>query len=217
MSDFASLRMTMVDTQVRPSDVTRFPIIEAMLHVPRENYVPAAKRDAAYIGANIELGGGRVLLEARTFAKMIEALDIGPSDLVLDVGAGLGYSTALLARLAQTVVALEEDETLASEAGRILGEDGVDNAVVVQGALAAGAAKYAPYDVIVVGGGIEQLPQAIADQLKEGGRIVAIEMTGALGTVKHGLKTDGRIDWRFAFNAGAPVLPGFTKEKTFTL
>lgn len=217
MSDFASLRMTMVDTQVRPSDVTRFPIIEAMLHVPRENYVPAAKRDAAYIGANIELGGGRVLLEARTFAKMIEALDIGPSDLVLDVGAGLGYSTALLARLAQTVVALEEDETLASEAGRILGEDGVDNAVVVQGALAAGAAKYAPYDVIVIGGGIEQLPQAIADQLKEGGRIVAIEMTGALGTVKHGLKTDGRIDWRFAFNAGAPVLPGFTKEKTFTL
>lgn len=217
MSDFASLRMTMVDTQVRPSDVTRFPIIEAMLHVPRENYVPAAKRDAAYIGANIELGGGRVLLEARTFAKMIEALDIGPSDLVLDVGAGLGYSTALLARLAQTVVALEEDETLASEAGRILGEDGVDNAVVVQGALAAGAAKYAPYDVIVIGGGIEQLPQAIADQLKEGGRIVAIEMTGALGTVKHGLKTDGHIDWRFAFNAGAPVLPGFTKEKTFTL
>ena len=217
MSDFASLRMTMVDTQVRPSDVTRFPIIEAMLHVPRENYVPAAKRDAAYIGANIELGGGRVLLEARTFAKMIEALDIGPSDLVLDVGAGLGYSTALLARLAQTVVALEEDETLASEAGRILGEDGVDNAVVVQGALAAGAAKYAPYDVIVVGGGIEQLPQAIADQLKEGGRIVAIEMTGARGTVKHGLKTDGHIDWRFAFNAGAPVLPGFAKEKTFTL
>lgn len=217
MSDFASLRMTMVDTQIRPSDVTRFPIIDAMLHVPRENYVPQSKRDAAYIGANIDLGGGRALLEPRTFAKMIETLDILPSDLVLDVGAGLGYSTALLARLAQTVVALEEDEAMADEAGRVLAADGVDNAVVVKGALTAGAAKYAPYDVIMIGGGVEDVPQALADQLKEGGRIVTVVMTGALGTVKHGLKTDGRIDWRYAFNASAPVLPGFAKEKTFSL
>ncbi|WP_283177822.1 protein-L-isoaspartate O-methyltransferase [Gemmobacter sp. 24YEA27] len=217
MSDFASLRMTMVDTQIRPSDVTRFPIIDAMLHVPRENYVPPSKRDAAYIGANLDLGSGRALLDPRTFAKMIETLDILPSDLVLDIGAGFGYSTALLARLAQTVVALEEDEAMAEEAGRILAADGVDNAVVVKGSLTGGAAKYAPYDAIVVGGGIEELPEAIASQLKEGGRIVAVVMTGALGTVKYGLKTDGRIDWRYAFNASAPVLPGFAKEKTFTL
>ncbi|NPD15932.1 protein-L-isoaspartate O-methyltransferase [Xinfangfangia sp. D13-10-4-6] len=217
MSDFASLRMTMVDTQVRPSDVTKFPIIDAMLHVPRENYVPADKRDAAYIGAHVGLGADRVLLEPRTFAKMIEALEIGPGDLVLDVGAGLGYSSALLARLVQTVVALEEDPALATEAERILAADGVDNVVVVQGPLAAGAAKYAPYDAIVISGAIEELPEALTAQLKEGGRIVAVVMTGALGTVKHGLKTDGRIDWRFAFNAAAPVLPGFTKEKTFTL
>lgn len=217
MSDFASLRMTMVDTQIRPSDVTRFPIIDAMLHVPRENYVPDAKRDAAYIGSNIELAPGRVLLDARTFAKMIETLDIVPTDLILDIGAGLGYSTALLARLGQTVVGLEEDETLAAEAERILAADGVDNAVVVKGALKAGAAKYAPYDVIVISGGVEEVPEAITAQLKEGGRIVAVVMTGALGTVKHGLKTDGRIDWGYAFNASAPVLPGFAKEKTFTL
>lgn len=217
MSDFASRRMMMVDTQVRPSDVTKFPIIEAMLHIPRENYVPAALRDAAYAGAPIEIGPGRVVPEPRTLAKMLDALDIQPDELVLDLGAGLGYSTAVLARLAETVVAVEEDEALAAEAARVLAADGVDNAVVIQGALAQGAAKHGPYDVIVVEGGIEELPEAIAAQLKEGGRIAAVHMTGALGTVKHGLKTDGRIDWRYAFNAAAPVLPGFGKQKTFTL
>ncbi|VDC32101.1 protein-L-isoaspartate O-methyltransferase family protein [Pseudogemmobacter humi] len=217
MSDFASRRMMMVDTQVRPSDVTKFPIIEAMLHIPRENYVPAALRDAAYAGAPVDLGQGRVVPEPRTLAKMLDALDIQPDELVLDLGAGLGYSTAVLARLAETVVAVEEDEALAAEAARILAADGVDNAVVIRGPLAGGAAKHGPYDVIVIEGGIEELPEAIAAQLKEGGRIAAVEMSGALGTVKHGLKTDGRIDWRYAFNAAVPVLPGFGRQKTFTL
>ncbi|MCB5409266.1 protein-L-isoaspartate O-methyltransferase family protein [Pseudogemmobacter faecipullorum] len=217
MSDFASRRMTMVDTQVRPSDVTKFPIIEAMLHIPRETYVPAALRDAAYAGAHVPLAPGRVLLEARTMAKMLDALDIRPDELVLDLGAGLGYSTALLARLAETVVGVEEDEALAAEAARILGQEGVDNAIIHQAPLVAGAAKHGPYDVIVIEGGIEELPDAIADQLKEGGRIAAVEMNGALGTVKHGLKRDGRIDWRFAFNAAAPVLPGFGRAAAFSL
>ncbi|GAB1363126.1 protein-L-isoaspartate O-methyltransferase [Rhodobacter sp.] len=217
MSEFASRRMMMVDTQVRPSDVTKFPIIEAMLYVPREVYVPRDLQEAAYVGVNVEIAPGRVVLEARTLAKMLDALDILPGEIVLDLGCGLGYSAAVIARLAETVVAVEEDADLAAEAQRALSEEGVDNAVVVTGPLAAGAAKHGPYDVITVEGGIETLPQALADQLKEGGRIAAVFMEGALGTVKIGLKQGGRIDWRFSFNATAPILPGFARNRGFVL
>lgn len=217
MSEFASRRMMMVDTQVRPSDVTKFPIIDAMLHVPREVYVPRDRQEAAYVGENVEIATGRVVLEPRTLAKMLDALDIQPGEIVLDLGCGLGYSAAVIARLADTVVAVEEDAGLAAEAQRALAEEGVDNAVVVAGPLAAGSAKHGPYDVITVEGGIETLPQALADQLKEGGRIAAVFMDGALGTVKTGIKIGGRIDWRFAFNASAPLLPGFARARGFVL
>jgi protein-L-isoaspartate(D-aspartate) O-methyltransferase len=139
MSEFATRRVMMVDTQVRPSDVTKFPIIDAMLTVPRETFVPADRREAAYMGENLPLLPGRVVLEARTMAKLLDALDIQPRELVLDLGCGLGYSAAVIARLAETVVAVEEDEGLAAEAQRLLSEEGVDNAVVVTGPLAAGA------------------------------------------------------------------------------
>ena len=217
MTEFASRRMMMVDTQVRPSDVTKFPIIDAMLHVPREVYVPRDRQEAAYVGQNVEIAPGRVVLEPRTLAKMLDALDIQPGEMVLDLGCGLGYSAAVIARLADTVVAVEEDPGLAAEAQRALAEEGVDNAVVVAGPLAAGSAKHGPYDVITVEGGIESLPQALADQLKEGGRIAAVFMDGALGTVKTGIRMGGRIDWRFAFNASAPLLPGFARARGFVL
>lgn len=217
MTEFASRRMMMVDTQVRPSDVTKFPIIDAMLHVPREVYVPRDRQEAAYVGQNVEIAPGRVVLEPRTLAKMLDALDIQPGEMVLDLGCGLGYSAAVIARLADTVVAVEEDPGLAAEAQRALAEEGVDNAVVVAGPLAAGSAKHGPYDVITVEGGIETLPQALADQLKEGGRIAAVFMDGALGTVKTGIRMGGRIDWRFAFNASAPLLPGFARDRGFML
>ena len=100
MADYGVMRTTMVDTQVRPSDVTKFPIIEAMLKIPRETFVPAEKRETAYVDAHVDLGGSRVVLDARTLAKMLEALDIQPDELVLDIGAGYGYSSALAAHLA---------------------------------------------------------------------------------------------------------------------
>lgn len=217
MSEFASRRMTMVDTQVRPSDVTKFPIIEAMLHVPREVYVPRDRQEAAYIGANVEISPSRVMLEPRTLAKMLDSLNIQPDEMVLDLGCGLGYSAAVIARLADTVVAVEDDADLAAEAQRALSNEGVDNAVVVKGPLADGAAKHGPYDVITIQGGIEVLPDALFAQLKDGGRIAAVFMTGALGTVKTGLKHDGQITWRFAFNAAAPVLTGFGRVASFAL
>ena len=217
MSDFAHRRTTMVDTQVRPSDVTKFPIIEAMLTVPREDFVPRARREAAYVGENIPLAPGRVVLEPRTIAKMLDAVDIGPGDLVLVIGAGLGYSAAVTARLGEAVIALEEDEDMARDAEAALAEAGIDNVAVIEGRLAEGATRHGPYDVIVVEGGVERVPETIEAQLKEGGRIAALFAGADLGTVRIGLKADGAISWRFGFNAGAPVLPGFEAERAFAL
>ena len=217
MTDFSTRRTMMVDTQIRPSDVTKFPIIEAMLQIPREVYVPRALREAAYLGENVAIGPNRVMLEPRTMAKLLDAIDIQPDELVLDLGCGLGYSTAVIARLAEAVVAVEEDPGLAAEAQRNLSIEAVDNAAVITGPLAAGAARHGPYDVITIQGGIEVLPDALMDQIKEGGRIGCLFMEGALGVVRVGYKIDGILTWRFAFNAAAPVLPGFEARPGFIL
>ncbi len=217
MTDFADRRRMMVDTQVRPSDVTKYPIIEAMLAVPREAFVPDAQAEVAYADQNVPLGQGRVVLEARTLAKMLDALDVRGDELVLDVGCGLGYSTAVIARMAQMVIGVEEEDHLASEAQEILSDSNADNAIVHVGPLAEGAGEHGPYDVIIVEGGVEVLPDALLAQLKDGGRIAAVFMSGALGEVKIGYKSGTRISWRFDFNAGAPVLPGFARASEFAL
>jgi protein-L-isoaspartate(D-aspartate) O-methyltransferase len=206
----------MVDTQIRPSDVTKFPIIAAMLDVPREDFVPIAARPVAYMDAPVPLGDGREMPEARVFAKMLDALELDIADEVLIIGGGLGYSAAVLARMAASVVMVEADESMASEAETTLSAQGVDNAAVLTGPLAEGAAKAAPFDVILIEGGVEMLPEALTDQLKEDGRIVALFQRGALGQARIGHRVGGRVTWRFAFNAAAPVLPGFAKAQAFT-
>ncbi len=217
MTDFSARRRMMVDTQVRPSDVTKFPIIEAMLTIPRELFVPDSQRESAYAGGNVDLGDGRVLLEPRTLAKMLDVLDVQPNELVLDVGSALGYSAAIVASLSEAVVALEEREDLASESQDLLAEVGADNVVLHEGALSEGAGEHGPYDVILIEGGIETVPETLLDQLKDGGRIACVMMDRALGTVRVGHKSGGMMTWRLAFNAGAPVLPGFEKAKAFAL
>lgn len=217
MSDNATRRRMMVDNQIRPSDVTKFPIIEAFLSLKRESFVPTENRDTAYVGEHIQIGNDRVILDPRTLAKMLDAVDVTDSELVLDVGAGYGYSSAIIAYLAEAVVALESDDKPASEMQNALIEHGIDNVIVEQGPLLDGAASHAPYDVIFVQGGVEFIPEKIISQLKEGGRMVALFMEGTLGSVKIGYKVKGRVNWRFAFNAGAPVLSDFEKEPTFTL
>lgn len=216
MADFAARRTTMVDTQVRPSDVTRFPIIDAMLSVPREAFVPTDKVEAAYVDAHVDLGSGRVVLDPRTLAKMLEVADIQPDDLVLDIGSGLGYSAALAAHMAEAVVAVEESE-FSKEAETALAEANIDNVAVVEGALTEGAAKHGPYDVVLLQGAVTDVPQGLIDQVKDGGRIVGIFAEGALGTVRVGYKIDGVVNWRFSFNAGAPILPGFGTAQAFVL
>ena len=217
MTDYSARRTMMVDTQVRPSDVTKFPIIDAMLSVRREAFVPAALREAAYVGDNLDMGEGRVLLEPRTLAKMLDSLDIRGNELVLDIGSLQGYSAAVIARMAEAVVALEEDEAMADESQSLLSDHGADNVIVQQGQLAEGAPQHGPYDVITIQGAIEVLPEAIAAQLKDGGRIACLFSEGALGVVRIGYKIDGRINWRQAFHASAPVLKGFEREETFAL
>ncbi|MBQ0751173.1 MAG: protein-L-isoaspartate O-methyltransferase [Roseovarius sp.] len=217
MTDYAARRTMMVDTQVRPSDVTKFPIIDAMLSVPREAFVPTALREAAYMGENLDLGGGRVMLDPRTLAKMLDALEIENDDLVLDIGPAYGYSAAVIARMAEAVVGVEDKKAVIAEAQRTLSEQGADNVVLHEGPLAEGAPEHGPYDVITVQGAVEHLPEALIGQLKEGGRMACLFMEGALGVVRIGYKIDGQVNWRYAFNAGAPVLPGFERHAAFTL
>lgn len=214
MTDYSTRRVTMVDTQVRPSDVTKFPIIAAMLSVLRENFVPDARREAAYAGANIPLADRRVVLEARSLAKILDFLDIQPGERVMDLGAGLGYGSAILAALGAHVVAVE-DGALATTARERLDAAGCQAVTVVNGPLDQGAPAMAPYDAIILQGAVEVMPAAITAQLKEGGRIGAIFMEGALGVARIGHKQDGAINWRYAFNATAPVLPGFEAGRTF--
>lgn len=217
MTDFAARRTMMVDTQVRPSDVTKFPIIDAMLGVPREAYVGAGQTEAAYVGDNLAIAPGRVMIEPRSFGKMLDAVDIQPDEAVLDLGCGFGYSSAIIARLADAVVAVEEDESMATEAQARLSAHGVDNAAVISGPLAAGAAKHGPYDVILIQGAVEAVPDTLLDQLKDGGRIGALFMEGSLGVARVGHKGANGVTWRYAFNASAPVLHGFEKSAAFAL
>lgn len=216
MIDFQAARTAMVDGQIRPSDVTLYPILESMLTVPREAFVPSEKRAVAYMGDHIDLGNGRIVMDPRILAKMLEVLDIQPDELVLHVGAGLGYSTAVIAHMAEAVIAVEEDTAMAADAETRLSDQSADNAVVHTGPLVDGAAQHGPYDVILVEGGVETMPEALLAQLKLGGRIAVIEVHGPDGSCRVGVQTANGIVWQNAFDATAPVLSGFMVEKAFT-
>ena len=217
MTDFAARRQMMVDTQVRPSDVTKFPIIDAMLSVQRENFVPDHQREAAYMDGPIALGSGRTMPEPRTLSKMLDAVNILDHEVVLDVACGLGYSTAVAAKMAQLVVGVEDLEDLAADAQTLLMEADADNAIVHTGPLADGAQEHGPYDVILIQGGVETVPENLLDQLKDHGRIACLFVEDELGTVRIGYKSGGRVSWRYCFNANAPVLQGFQAKCAFSL
>jgi protein-L-isoaspartate(D-aspartate) O-methyltransferase len=217
MPDFAARRRIMVSSQVRPHDVYSLPLLQAMRHVPRERFVPDALVEAAYVGEHLPLAPGRVILDPRTMSKMLEALAVGSADLVLDVAPGLGYSSAVIAQMAEAVIALEPDEQMAAEAEAALAAADVGNVIVEQGPAAEGAPRHAPYDALIIQGGIERMPPALEDQLKEGGRAVALFMDGTLGRVRLGVKRKGVLRWRDAFDSAAPVLEGFARERSFAL
>ncbi len=218
--DFAEMRRAMVDSQVRTTDVTELTLLDALMDVPRERFVPPRARPFAYIDEDILLNAGddtpRYLMEPSPFARMVQLAEIGPNDLVLDVGCGTGYSSAILSRLAGAVIALETDEALSDSAGATLSDLGFDSVAVVPGPLAAGLADEGPYDVIFVGGAVDAVPDALLDQLKPGGRLVAVVGRGPAGFATLHLRDDeGILASRRAFNVSAKPLPGFEKAPEF--
>lgn len=213
--DFEAARIKMVDNQVRTTDVTDARILGAFLTVPREIFVPAERQVLAYIDGDLPLGGGRFLMEPSPFAKLLQLARVGAEDRVLDVGCGTGYSAAVLSRLAGSVVALEEEESLAKAAGDTLSAAEYANCTVVRGPLVAGHAPGAPYDLIVFEGAVETLPPAFFDQLANGGRLVVVEGTGNAAAAKLYLKEPGGISGRFGFNCAIRPLPGFERAAEF--
>jgi protein-L-isoaspartate(D-aspartate) O-methyltransferase len=221
MMDFALARRNMVESQIRPNDVTDRELIAALMDVPRERFVPAAMRGLAYIDEDVPLrdasseGGRRWLMEPMPFARLVQLAEIGQNDLVLDIGCATGYSTAVLARLAESVVGLESDAELASRAETQLVEAGVGNAAIVTGDLAEGYPSQGPYDVIILEGSVEQIPDAIFKQLRDGGRLVAAVTAGPIGKATLFRSIAGDISPSVAFDINIQKLPGFDKKLEF--
>jgi protein-L-isoaspartate(D-aspartate) O-methyltransferase len=214
--DFVLARRMMVDGQVRTRDVFDTNLLAAMAEVPRERFVPPEQTGLAYLDRNVPLTaqGSRCLLQPMVLAHLLQAADIAEQEHVLDVGCATGYTAAVVARLGTTVVALEEDRTLAATARRVLGE--LAPAVkVVEGPLKAGWPELAPYDVIVIEGAAEVIPPAVFGQLKDGGRLVTIDgvRPGAKAAVYCSVKGD--VSCRLLIEAAAPLLPGFAKPPAF--
>jgi protein-L-isoaspartate(D-aspartate) O-methyltransferase len=205
----------MVESQVRANDVTDIRVHEAMRDVPRERFVPAAKRGIAYADSAVEVVANRYLLEPRTFSKLLQLAQINSTDSVLDVGCVTGYSTAVIARLAGKVIGLEQDADLVRIASDMVPAVGATNITIVQGSLADGHRAGAPYNAILVNGAIEAAPEALLEQLAEGGRLVAVVQSGEQSRAHLYLRQNGRIGSRVAFDAWAPLLAGFRHKVGF--
>ena len=213
MTDFAAARRHMVDGQVRTTDVTDLRVISAMLEVPRERFMPPASVSLAYLDLDVPVGGARRLLRPMVLAKLIQAAELKASDRVLDVGCATGYGAALLGRIAGDVVALEQDTALAKTAGDSLLSQ--PNVRVVTGALAEGWAQNAPYDVVIMEGAAELVPEALCQQLKNGGRLVCVLGTGPASKAMLYTRSSGEVGGRRVFDAAAALLPGFAKTPVF--
>lgn len=214
MADFATLRRTMVDGQIRTADVTDRPLIQAMLDVPRERFMPPAQAALAYLDLDLPAGaGGRRLLTPMVLAKMLQALDLSEGDRVLDVGCATGYAAAIMARMGATVVALEDESGLAEQARANL--SGLQNVTMAAGKLAEGHASGAPYHVILVEGAIDLEPEKLCQQLSDGGRLICIRGSGPAAKATLYRRDGTDITLRTVFDAAGPALPGFAKPAAF--
>lgn len=215
--DLQAARTAMIDSQVRPNDVTDRRLIAAMAAVPREVFLPASKVSLAYADVAPETSPGRHLMAARDFAKLANSAAIRETDRVLDIAPGAGYSSAVLARVAGSVVALEQDEAAAKTVRDSLSRADISNVEVVSGALKAGVPAKAPFDVIFVNGAVEDVPKAWLDQLAEDGRLVVVVSEGLVRRARVYTRSGGKTAWRTPFESAAPSLPGFEHAAEFRL
>lgn len=221
MNDYTAARHNMVESQIRPNQVTDARLLRALMDIPREMFVPASLRTLAYMEQDIVLAPARHgiperrLLPPMPLARLIQLAEVELGDLVLDVGCATGYSTAILSRLAESVVGLECDQGLAEQASQTLMELEADNAAIVTGPLRDGYASEGPFDVILLNGSVADVPEGLLSQLKDGGSLVAIIAAHGLGQAIVYRNEAGRVSQRPAFDAGGPPLPGFERKKQF--
>ncbi len=223
MTNFSDLRRNMVDCQLRPNDITDLRILEAFDQVPREQFVPEALQTTSYADREIQLvsrdesRGPRSMLTPMALGSLLEVADIEPTDYILDVGCLTGYSSAVLAHLAESVVAVEAVPEMVKKATDILSDLEIVNVAVVEGGLTQGQANQGPYDVILVNGAVEQVPTALTDQLKDGGRLVTVVIENGYGRAERFVRTGGVVSSVSLRDLSAPVLSDFSLVPEFSL
>lgn len=217
MTDFATARANMVESQIRPNKVTDPALIRALSALPRERFVPVERRPLAYVDEDLAIGGGRYLTEPMVLARLIQTAAPESGEIALVVGCGAGYAAAVLSRLCETVIGVESDDALAGSAAATLTDLGIDNALIVEGPAGEGYPKQAPYDVILFEGAIPDFPDAISAQCAEGGRMVGV-LTGdgaGVGRATVGTRFGGIVSKRPVFDASVPPLPEFAETGVF--
>ena len=216
MTEFDAARVHMIESQIRPNKVTDDRVLAALAKIRRELFVPEQLRPVAYVDDDLPIGRGRYLMEPMVAARLLQAASVERTDIALVVGAGAGYEAAVLAQLARAVVALEEDPEIARRARGALVDHGIAAVSVVEGPLAQGHRPRAPYDVILFGGAVAELPSDIIKQLTEGGRLVAVvKAEGGIGHATLMTRAGGVIARRVMFDAAIALLPGFQPKPAF--
>lgn len=216
MSQAQNARQHMIDSQLRPNEVNDEKIIAAISSVNREKFVPKNLGGVAYNDDDIQVAPGRHIMAPTVFARLIKAAEVTTTDLLLDVGCGTGYSTAVLGRLAEAVVALEEDVALAERATEILATEACENVAVVTGPLIDGLAKQGPYDLIFINGMIDYLPQSLVEQIAPGGRLVCVLNHNGVGKASYVTCENAIVSKRILFDATIPALNAFRRPQKFT-
>lgn len=216
--NYEVIRRNMVENQIRTNKITDGAIIEAFTRTPREKFLPEHLMELAYVDHDLMISKGRYILEPMVLGMLLQWAQIQSDDIVLEIGPGTGYGTAIISNLANTVVALEEDNELAAIATNNLLEYGADNAAIMTGPLNKGYKKQSPYNVIVISGSVVEVPNIITQQLAEGGRLVGIVSGGdSHGKGVLASKFGGTISFREVFDAWTPNLPGFEQQPGFVL
>jgi len=216
-------RQHMILGQLYTNDIQNAQILDAINAVPREDFLPAKLKGAAYTDSDLDVGNGRALLAPLTFATLLDLAEIKPTDRVLVIGALNGYAAAVIAKLAKHIQATEIDSALIDQGKTQLQRLGISNVAFQNvGSLSEGYNASAPYDVIFIAGAIEVIPEAVASQLAQNGRLVAVRNKSKRPDSKTGLgkgllvrRIDSSLQHREHFDASATLLPGFTQKAGF--